>query len=166
MMSKLVDVVNYMITWAYMNIKGQGHPLALNQGHSDSTFSNFFFWETTRSIEAKFDVDPTWYGETKIYWYRPGHMTEMADMPIYNQNLKKKTSSLEAKGRWPWKLICSVGYFSTTMFVQMVILGWPWPILWQGQILSLMLLCGKKVKQWIFQKPLQSMISKFVDAVI
>ena len=27
-----------------------------------------------------------------------------------------------------------------------------WPILQQGQILSLMLLYGKKVKQWIFQE--------------
>ena len=38
------------------------------------------------------------------------------------------------------------------MFVQMMNLGWPWPILWQGQILTLMLVYGMKVKQWIFQK--------------
>ena len=29
---------------------------------------------------------------------------------------------------------------------------WPLPILWQGKIWSPMLLCGKKLKQWIFQK--------------
>ena len=40
----------------------------------------------------------------------------------------------------------------------MMTLGWPWPILRQGQIWSLMLLYGKKVKQWIFQKLLSSMI--------
>ena len=27
-----------MNTWIYMNIKGQGHPLSLAHGHSDSTF--------------------------------------------------------------------------------------------------------------------------------
>ena len=37
-------------------------------------------------------------------------------------------------------------------FAQMMTLGWLWPILRQGQIWSLMLLYGKKVKQWIFQK--------------
>ena len=31
-------------------------------------------------------------------------------------------------------------------------LGWPWPILWQGQILSFMLLYGKKVKRMDFSE--------------
>ena len=31
-------------------------------------------------------------------------------------------------------------------------LGWTWPILWQGQIWSLMLLYGKKIKQWILSE--------------
>ena len=34
--------------------------------------------------------------------------------------------------------------------VQMMTVGWPWPILWQGQIWSTMLLYGKKVKQCLF----------------
>ena len=53
-----------------MNIKGQGYPL--DQGHSDSTFSDFFSWETAKPIEAKFDVDPPWDGEMKILfkWFR------------------------------------------------------------------------------------------------
>ena len=41
-MSKLVDAVNKMCTWPYMNVNGQGHSLTLVQGHSYSTFSNFF----------------------------------------------------------------------------------------------------------------------------
>ena len=41
-----------------MNIKGQGHSLTLVQAHSDSTFSNFFSWETAMPIEAKFHVEP------------------------------------------------------------------------------------------------------------
>ena len=45
-----------------MNIKGQGHSLNLVQGHSDSTFSNFFFLE----IEAKFYLKPPCDWGTKV----------------------------------------------------------------------------------------------------
>ena len=37
------------------------------QGHSDSTFSNFFFLETARLIEAKFHVEPPWDGNEREY---------------------------------------------------------------------------------------------------
>ena len=131
-----------------MKIKGQGHSLTLVQGHSDSTFSNFFSWETARPIEAKFYVESQWNGGTKVYSNGPGHMTKMA---IYGKNMKN-SSSLEPICRWPWKFVCSIGYSSTTKFVQMMTLGWPWPILRQDQIWSIMLLFRKKLKQWIFQK--------------
>ena len=39
-----------------MDIKGQAHSLILVQGHSDSTFLNFFSLETAKPIEAKFYV--------------------------------------------------------------------------------------------------------------
>ena len=78
-------------------------------------------------------------------WNGPGHMTKMAAMPIYGKKLKK-SSSPELKGWWPWNLVCSIGCLSTTKFVQMKTLGWPWLILRQGQIWSLMLLYGKKGK--------------------
>ena len=39
-------------------IKCQGRSLTLVQGHSDSTFSNFFSLETAKLIEAKFHVEP------------------------------------------------------------------------------------------------------------
>ena len=81
-----------------MNIKGQGHSLTLVQGHSDSTFSNFFSLETAGPIEAKFHVECLWDGGRKEYSNGPGHMTSMATMPIYGKNLKK-SSSLEPKGR-------------------------------------------------------------------
>ena len=81
-----------------MNIKGQGHSLTLIQGHSDSTFSNFFFLETARPIEAKFYVEPPWDGRTKVYSTGPSHMTKMAAIPIYDQNLKISPSP-EPKGR-------------------------------------------------------------------
>ena len=63
-------------------------------------------------------------------------------MPIYGKNLKK-SSSPEAIGRWPWKLVCSIVYASTTKVVQIMILGWPWSILRQGQIWSHRLCMGK-----------------------
>ena len=64
-------------------------------------------------------------------------MTKMAAMPIYSKNLKK-SSSPESKGRWPWNSVCSIGFPSTSKFVQMMSLGWPWPILRQGLIGSFM----------------------------
>ena len=70
----------------------------------------------------------------------------------------KKSASLELKRRWSWNLVCSIRRSSTTKFVQMMTLGWPWPILRHGQIWSLKLLYEKNVKQWIFQKLLSSMI--------
>ena len=73
-----------------MNIKSQGRPLTLVQGHSDSTFSNFFFLETAWSIEAKFYVEPLWDGGTKFWSKGLGHMTKLDATPIYGKNLKKK----------------------------------------------------------------------------
>ena len=101
---------------------------------------------------------------TKVCSNGPGHMTKMAAMLLYGKN-HKKSSSPEPKGRWPWKLVFCIRCSSTTKFVQMKTLSWPWLVLGQGQIWSLMLLYGKKVKQWIFQKLLWSMMSKLVDAV-
>ena len=51
-------------------------------------FSKIFSSETTRSIKAKFYVEPPWEGGTKVYINGPGHMTKMAAMPIYGKNLK------------------------------------------------------------------------------
>ena len=77
--------------------KGQGRLLTLVQGHSDSTFLNFFSLETARPIEAKFHVDHPWDVGTKIFSNGPCHMTKMAAMPIYGKNIKK-SSSLEPNG--------------------------------------------------------------------
>ena len=51
-----------------MIIRGQGHALTLDQGHSNSIFSNFFFLETAWPIEAKFYVEPPlgWGNESLI----------------------------------------------------------------------------------------------------
>ena len=71
----------------------------------------------------------------KIYTNELGHMTNMAAMPIYGKNLKK-SSSPEPIDQWPWNLVWSIVYASTTKIVQIMTLGWPWPILRQGQIWS------------------------------
>ena len=94
-------------------------------------------------------METPWDSEIKVCSNGPGHMTRMAAMPIYGKNVNK-SSSPEAKDRWRWNLVCSIGCSSTTKFIQMMTLGWPIPILRQGQIWSLMLLYGKQVKQWIF----------------
>ena len=70
-----------------MNIKGQGHSLTLDQGHSDSIFLNFFSSITTRPFEAKFHMEPPWDGGTKACSNSSGHMTKMAAMPICGKNL-------------------------------------------------------------------------------
>ena len=77
-----------------------------------------------------------------------GHMTKMAAMPIYGRDLKK--SSPEPIDQWPWNLVFSILYESTTKIVQIMILGWPWPILRQGQIWSHRLLYGKRWKLVFF----------------
>ena len=76
-----------------MNVKGQGYLLTLVQGHSYSTFSNFFLLETARPIEAKFNVEPQWDGGTNICSNGPSHMIKMAAIPIYGKNIKKKIFS-------------------------------------------------------------------------
>ena len=81
-----------------MNIKGQGHSLTFVQGHSDSTFSNFFFLETTKTDEAILHVAPPWDKWTKVCTNGLGHMTNMAAKLIYGKNLNK-SSSLQRKGR-------------------------------------------------------------------
>ena len=71
-------------------------------------------------------------------------MTKMATMPIYGKNLKK-SSSLEPINQWPWNVVFSIVYGSTTKVVQIMTLGWPWLILRRSQIWSCRLLYGK---QW------------------
>ena len=53
----------------------------------------------------------------KIYTNELGHMTNMAAMPIYGKNLKK-SSSQEPIDPWPWNLVCSIMYESTTKIIQ------------------------------------------------
>ena len=63
----------------------------------------------------------------KIYTNEMGHMTNMATMPIYGENIKK-SSSPEPIDWCPWNLVCSIVYGSTTKIIQIMTLGWPWSI--------------------------------------
>ena len=72
--------------------------------------------------------------------------------PYLVKTWKNKSFSLEPKCRWHWKLVCSIGCASTTKFILMMTLGWPWPILRQGQIWSPMLLYGEKGKTMDFSE--------------
>ena len=51
-----------------------------------STFPNISS-ETTGAIEAIFHVELPWDGRTKVCSNSPGHMTNMATMPIYGKTL-------------------------------------------------------------------------------
>ena len=68
------------------------------QGHSDSTFSNFFSSKNTRPSEVKFHMDVG----MKICSNVLSHMTKMASRPIYVKNLQK-SPALEPRGWWPWE---------------------------------------------------------------
>ena len=129
--------------------KGQGHSLTLVQGHSDSTFSNYFFsWESTMPIEAKFHVEPQRDRRTKVCSNGPGHITKMATMPIYGKKIflskTKRPMSLNVCMQHQvlkYYPVCSNDDPGLTMTYFMT-----------GQIWSFMILYGKKLKQWIFQK--------------
>ena len=56
------------------------------------TFSNFFSLETAWQIEATFHVKTLWDRGMKVCSNGLGHITNMAAMSIYNNNLKKKFS--------------------------------------------------------------------------
>ena len=88
-------------------------------------------------------------------------MAKMVTMPIYGKNLKK-SSSPEPLGWLPWNLVCTIRWLSSTKFVQMVTLCWPWPIFHEGQICSPGLLNGEKVKHCIFPEQWYSVIWKKV----
>ena len=139
-----------MSTWTYVDIKGQGHSLTLVQGHSDSTFLNFFFLDTTRPIEVKYHVEPPWDGGTKVCSNGPGHMTNMTATPIYGKNLKN--SFLEPKRPMTLKVGMHHRVHKYYQICSNDDPGMTLTYFTARSILVLMLLYRKKVKQWNFQK--------------
>ena len=52
------------------------------------TFSNFFSLETSKPIETKFHVEPSWDRGMKVCSNGVCHMTNMVTMLIYGKKLK------------------------------------------------------------------------------
>ena len=132
-----------------MSIKGQGHSLILVKGHSHFNVKTCFSLKQLGDLEPKF----IWKleGEKEWKFIQMSWVTWPTWPPCpYMVKTLKKSSSPEPLDRWPWNLICSIVYGSTTKFVQIMTLGWPWPILRQGQIWPHRLLYGKKWKLFIF----------------
>ena len=120
----------------------QGHLLTLAKGHLGWRFLKSFILETTWQIEIIFNLKSMWDDRNKFYSNTPGHLTKKATMPKYGKNIKI-SSPPEPQGQLPWNLECSIKWLSATKFVQILTLGWPWPILCQCQIWFLRLLNGK-----------------------
>ena len=105
------------------------------------------------AVVAKFPIQPPGPLGMKSCYNGLGHMTKIATMPIYG----KKTLKIFyfRTNRWPWNLVCSIVYASTTKIIQIMILDWPWLTLRQGQIWSHRLLHGQKWKLCIIWNLLQ-----------
>ena len=85
----------------------------------------------------------------KIYTNELGHKTNMATMPIYGKNLKK-SSSPEPIDRWPWNLVFSIIYVSTTKIIQIMTPDWPWLILCKGKFGHTGFCMGKSENYYFF----------------
>ena len=75
-----------------MSIKGQGHSLTLVKGHSDFNVKTCFSQKTVGRFGTKIEMKALGRKGMKIYTNELGHMTNMAAMPIYAENLKKSSS--------------------------------------------------------------------------
>ena len=75
--------------------------------------NSYFIWRLLRMGERKF------VQMVLVTWPR------WPPRPYMVKTLKK--SSPEPEGWWPWDLVCSIGVVGPTKFVQIMILGWPWP---------------------------------------
>ena len=76
--------------------------------------NSYFIWRLLRMGERKF------VQMVLVTWPR------WPPCPYMVKTLKK-SSSPEPESWWPWDLVCSIGVVGPTKFVQMMILGWPWP---------------------------------------
>ena len=141
------------------NVKGQGHSMILAQGHHDwlsIKITNIYSSETTGPIRVRFYIEHLSLMGTKVYIIGPGHMTKMANMPIYGKTPLKIFFSRTIV-RWLWNLNRQQkgpepykSYINDDPGLTLTYLR-------QGQICSLRLLNGKRVKQCIHPKQLRFM---------
>ena len=105
-------------------------------------------------------------GNENLYKWVGSHNQHGHHAHIYGDMVKtfKKSSSPEPIDQWPWNIVCSIVYASTTKDLQIMTPGWPWLILRQAQTWSHRLLYGKKWKLFIFWNLLQPYVSKLLEA--
>ena len=71
-----------------MSIKGQGHSLTLDKGHSDFKCKTCLFAETVQRFETKAHMKAYGRMGMKIYTNEFGHMTNMAAMDHFTDRRK------------------------------------------------------------------------------
>ena len=107
-----------MSTWTDITFGGQGHSVTLVQVTHSHYSRSFFYLQTAGSIEAKWYVQPPWN-------QRKNEEIVLAAWLIRSAYWKKKrlkSSSLIPKGRWSWKLVCSI----VRSWLPSLFKGWPW----------------------------------------
>ena len=133
----LAHLSRRLIWWAYRIGRP---PSSIVRCMSSSTLFNHFLHRNHWASQSRMEL--LWDGGTKVCSNGPGHMTKMVAMPIYGKNLKKinlflwnqKADELET-----WYVSSGARVLPGLLKLW---LGWPWPVLGQGQIWSLMLLYG------------------------
>ena len=80
------------------------------------------FSETIGPVELKFHMKTPYNKLAKIYTNCYGHLTKMADMPIYGKHPFKIFFS-RTRRVMTWDLVCNILDVGSTKFVQMMILG-------------------------------------------
>ena len=84
-------LIGELIVLLSQRLKGELiiYPWSSVRPSSSVTISNIFSSKTAWPIKAKFYVEPPWVRGAKVCLRHLGHMTKMADMPIYSENPSK-----------------------------------------------------------------------------
>ena len=136
-----VDRPSHLNEYMYfMNIKVKDIHLPSSKVTQNQHFQTSFAQKPLGRLKPKFIWSLHGMWGMKICSNDPGHLT----MPIYGEKLQISSSS-EPRGKWPWNLVHSIGYSSTTNVFCMMTLGWPWLFLWHGQICFQMPFMGESL---------------------
>ena len=97
-------------------------------------------------------MKPSIKGALKICTNGHGPLTKMAAMPIYGKTLK----NLLLKNEESFETDSCIGDSRSTMFIKMMIVGWPLTFLRQSQICILIYLQGVNVEKSFSQNVLKT----------
>ena len=119
----------------------------LVKGHSDLNVKTFFSQRQLGHLKPKL----IWKLKGEWEWnFIQMRWVTWQSWPPCPYMVKMLKNLLQKQDQWPWNLVCSIVYASTIKVVQIMTLGWPWPILRQGQIWLHRLLYGRKWKLFVF----------------